>query len=449
MNIWREWKQHCSLIRSADSLHPRPTMASTHDEIAAILRLKAESERFLRQNQEVLDRARDATAWITELASPALVRAVREQLAMSESIETQNAVARQFKELMEPRALKAMVGALAGVTESDVSTLSSGTRQLAEQIGLISSKLMFPGLKELLPPEALSSAIARSLGVPSDASRELFRTSELFKGLSLTQYKKEVQALRSWSEDANRLLGSLPVGGGYADLLNVTDVTRSLLGYETIRMSRAYTGLLAGLAIRPDWLASAPAFVESTPGEIAFAQATFVRTVSSHDESEDEGVVDETWASVQHRTSVYVDSVLPQLNPLLMKSWEGVWVAAHRRGPDWFRQAAASLRHLIVAVLDEVAPVNSIDQRTLPVHCINAGKVLRIGQVHWLCEPLKNRNYRKFVRADLESAVAIVDAMNEAIHRDESAELEEACEVMMVRAGLALSHLLQIWKARN
>ena len=139
--------------------------------------------------------------------------------------------------------------------------------------------------------------------------------------------------------------------------------------------------------------------------------------------------------------------MLPELSPKLMKSWEGVWDAARRRGPDWARQAGASLRFILVEVLDTVAPVNALTD--IPRQYVHNSKLGRPAQIYWLCAPLQNPTYRRVVRADLESAISIIDAMSEAVHRHDYVEIEDAFDTMVVRAAIALCHLLKLRKARN
>ncbi len=194
---------------------------------------------------------------------------------------------------------------------------------------------------------------------------------------------------------------------------------------------------------------SVPDFIRTTPGEIVFAQARFVRTVTTHDAIDEEDAADEVWADVQANTLGYVEAVLPELNPKLMKSWQGAWDTARGRGPDWARHSASSFRFLLIEVLDTVAPLDEVKKSNLPTRYMKDGKILRLGQIHWLCEPLKNRTYVKVVRADLDSAMTIIEAMNEAVHRDDYEEIEDAFRTMAVRAAVALSNLLKLWKARN
>ena len=95
-----------------------------------------------------------------------------------------------------------------------------------------------------------------------------------------------------------------------------------------------------------------------------------------------------------------------------MKSWEGAW-DTRRKGPDWARHSASSLRYLLIEVLTAVAPPDKINKAELPKEYVKDGEILRLRQIHWLCSPLKNRSYVRVVRADLDSAMTIVTAMNE------------------------------------
>lgn len=152
---------------------------------------------------------------------------------------------------------------------------------------------------------------------------------------------------------------------------------------------------------------------------------------------------------MQTQTLGYIEAVLPELNPKLMKSWEGAWDTAKRRGPDWARHSASSIRFLLIEVLETVAPIEEVKKSDVPRQFIKNGESLRLGLIHWLCEPLKNRSYGKVVRADLDSALTIIEAMSEAVHRDDYEEIEDAFRTMAIRAAVALCNLLKLWEARN
>ena len=345
--------------------------------------------------------------------------------------------------------VKTLADAFVGVKLINPEQLSGGiSARLAEEFKLLNSSVdHLAGLKGLMPAQHLSATIAKSLLVDDAARGALQRAANLFKSCEIPDYAKELRQLSAMSLESEKLLRTLNAQHGFADLLGIHDVTRSLVKYETGRLNRAYAGFGASIARRPKWVSTEPDFILGAPADAVFSQSRFVRVVTTHDDIEEESALDEIWSGVKDRTLEYIEAMLPELSPKLMKSWDGVWDAARRRGPDWARQAGASLRFILVEVLDTVAPVNSLTD--IPRQYVHNSKLGRPAQIYWLCAPLQNPTYRRVVRADLESAISIIDAMSEAVHRHDYVEIEDAFDTMVVRAAIALCHLLKLRKARN
>ena len=393
-------------------------MGLSNDEVAAILRLRDDAARAIGANQGAITAALKAAGQMRDIvSSPA----------------------------------KAVADAFVGLTVFDPEQVSGGiSARTAEQFKMLNSTVdHLAGLKALMPSDHLSATIANSLLVNDAALDALRRAVDLFKSCEMPDYAKELRQLTAMSQESEKLLQTLSASAqhGFADLLGVHDVTRSLVKYETGQLNRAYAGFGASIASRPEWLSTGPDFLLAAPADAVYSQSRFVRVVTTHDDIEEESALEEIWGGVRDRTLGYIHAVLPELSPELMKAWRGVWDAAHRRGPDWARQAGASLRFILVGVLDAVAPVNTLTD--IPRQYVRNGKLGRPAQVYWLCEPLQNRTYRRVVRADVESAISIIDAMSEAIHRRDYVEIEDAFDTMVIRAAIALSHLLKLWKARN
>jgi hypothetical protein len=423
-------------------------MALTKGEVDAALRLRDEAQRVLDSNHDVILAAQDAAERMRDIIDPPAYGHFREMEERLKDLVDPPYV-RQLREIVDSTHVKTLADMCAGIKPAIDSEMLGGTltSRLFAECEVIEPVDHFAGLKALMPAESLSAAIARSWPADVDSVGSIARTADLFRSSSLSDYAKDSAALTRISAETEKLLASLDVGRGFADLLRVTDVTRSLVEYETDRLSRAYAGFRASIVARPEWLASAPETIRIVPGEIVFAQARFVRTVTTHEDVEEQSAADEIWDGVKDRTLGYIGTVLPELSPRLMKSWEGVWDAARRRGADWARQAGASLRFILIETLDTVAPVDSLSD--IPKEYVRDGKFGRPAQVYWLCVPLNNRTYRRVSRADLESAISIIDAMSEAVHRDDYVEIEDAFDTMAVRASVALANLLKLWKARN
>jgi hypothetical protein len=84
----------------------------------------------------------------------------------------------------------------------------------------------------------------------------------------------------------------------------------------------------------------------------------------------------------------------------------------------------------------------------VPKQYFHNGKPGRRAQFQWLCAPLQNWTFGRVARADLDSVLTIIDAMSEAVHRDDYIEIEDAFDTLTVRAAVALCNLLKLWKAR-
>ena len=425
-------------------------MGLSNDEVAAILRLRDDLERAMVANQGPITAALKAADQMRDIVSSPALRQMQKMHGQdllylrklrdaSERIESQFGMAHA----------KAVADAFVGLKVFDSERFGGGiSAQIAQQFKLLNSTVdHLAGLKALMPPDHLSVTIANSLLVNDAAVDELRRAAMLFKSCEMPDYARGLRQLTAMSHESEKLLQTLSAQHGFADLLGVHDVTRSLVKYETRQLNRAYAGFAASIASRPEWLSTGPDFLLAAPADAVFSQSRFVRVVTTHDDIEEESALDEIWGGVRDRTLGYIDAVLPELSPELMKAWRGVWDAVHRRGPDWARQAGASLRFILVGVLDAVAPVDALTD--IPRQYVRDGKLGRPAQVYWLCVPLQNRTYRRVARADLESAISIIDAMSEAVHRHDYVEIEDAFDTMVVRAAIALCNLLKLWKARN
>jgi hypothetical protein len=424
-------------------------MAISPDEIDAVLRLRDEHQRILNERTDWMNAAQEAADRMRDIADPPYLREMREAQERMRDIVDPPAL-RQFREEHQ-RMLDLGAESFAKIQpliDREMFSIDAAKNFAAQHLIEMSADHL-AGLKDMMTAAGLSSSIAKSLMAHDSEIEALTRSAALFRTIEIPDYMKEVHQLSVMSIATEEMMATIQATRGFADLLDVHDVTRCLVEYETGRLNRAYAGFSASIVNRPEWLASAPDFVRRAPGDMIFTQARFVRTVTTHEVADDESAADEIWAGVQAHTLAYIEAVLPELNPNLIKSWQGAWDTAKRRGPDWARHSASSIRFLLSEVLTAVAPPDKINKAELPKEFVKDGQIQRLGQIHWLCGPLQNRSYGKVVRADLDSAMTIVSAMNEAVHEDHSDELEEAFRTMAVRAAVALCNLLKLWKARD
>ncbi len=323
--------------------------------------------------QAAADRVRD-------LIDPSYLRNMRETHEQLMAI-VDPPYMRQMREMFDSTQTKTLADMFAGITSTIDPALFGGSisqNLLSEWKSIEPPVDQLAGLKAFMPSESLSAMIAKSF-IGHDAEiAALGRSSALFKTFDIPDYAKEFHQLSRISAAAEAMLGTMDLSHGFADLLGVHDVTRSVVEYQTGRVNLAYAGFSESIVNRPDWIASAPDFVRTAPADIVFSQARAVRVITTHDDVEEESAVSQIWVGVQERTLGYIEAVLPEVSPRLMKSWGGVRDAARRRGPDWARHAGSSLRFILIEVLDTVAPSKRSGTSRSKYH--RDGKIMRPGQ---------------------------------------------------------------------
>ena len=137
---------------------------------------------------------------------------------------------------------------------------------------------------------------------------------------------------------------------------------------------------------------------------------------------------------------------LGEIKPAFAVQFRGSLLRSDERGPDWWTQAAASLRKLFLGVLHTAAP----DDFVLPWVTNRKQQVDRRGhptrrtKIDWLCQSIPNEAYRKFVQTELDSALPLIDLLNSANHVDEFPEFEKSFSWTYLRMKVAICHIVTI-----
>ena len=138
---------------------------------------------------------------------------------------------------------------------------------------------------------------------------------------------------------------------------------------------------------------------------------------------------------------------LNKLNPVFAAQFQGAMLCSEERGPDWLRQTAVSLRELLLGLLHTVAPDDLVlpwvttDRRTqLDQH----GHPTRRTKIAWLCGSISHDGCRKFMKNEFESALAVLELLNEAIHASEFPELEELFALVLARVRYVVYHMAKL-----
>ena len=210
-----------------------------------------------------------------------------------------------------------------------------------------------------------------------------------------------------------------------------------------LAMKAAGGGMVAALgtsplSLRSTRVAAYPLFVTEPP--VLFDQAFM-----PHDEYEFEDI------SRLQDFNAFLMGTLGLLKPAFLDQFRGSMLRSEDRGPDWLTQASASLRKLLLGVLHTVAPDNLVLPwvTNLKKQLDQNGHPTRRTKIAWLCNSIPNEGYRKFVKADLESALPLIDVFDSAVHVNEFQDFEESFSWAHLRLKVALYRIVKIWQSRQ
>jgi hypothetical protein len=352
-------------------------------------------------------------------------------------------------------------------------------RQLGETVTALSQKPYWADSLALEAGKAykLAEVLARPISLDALGLTGQYLTSLASSG-AVDQIKRWLDAEKERSVQTRAVLASLEsedVGDHIARMLETTKLAESAIGsMEWVRLGSlahitdtrrlqlqaltdtlgtSYSDIIAGAADPNGMFAALPPFVTRTPPENLFVHSNAVRSISEHaeyDEQEQQEVGEER-RTILDGADEFLLVTLPKLKKPLVGVYEGALSAIERKGADWPRHAADSLRQLLQSVLHNAATDEDVTPWAKEHHgeFDAAGHPTRRTKVKWLCQQIPSKGYRKFVQADIESALDLIGVCDEVVHLDAAPWFEESFEWALARMKVAIKHILEIWTSRN
>jgi hypothetical protein len=319
------------------------------------------------------------------------------------------------------------------------SSLESSTADLRGLIGSTTSvDLAAQNIRDLYEPDSVTRRMAELLGVSSNAALNL----------PLYDLPRQLQASAAFTEMANLRLHTVDLAH-VGSLISAPDLSRARIGKTTALLARRHEALVSTLHTEP----KPPAFVAELPSIDLFVQSEAVRAITPHSEGaeESEPKAERLRQSVSENTTDFLERSLYALKPAFREQFLGMRRCAETKGPDSWSQGAASMRKLVKGVLHTVAadelvlpfvtdPKNQLDRNGHPT---------RATKIAWLCQFIRNEEYRKFVQADLTAALALIDLLDAANHKDEFPEFETQYVTVSLRVEVVIRHLVTLADARK
>ena len=267
--------------------------------------------------------------------------------------------------------------------------------------------------------------------------------------LPLKTWTDHVAAMSSFIEATRFTLPTIDfdrVGG----LITVADLHRDAVARLTDRLLFRHADLIESLSQPGSLLASVPLIVSDLPTLDVFVHTSAVRSITPHEplEDEDEERTVPLHCTIVTETDMFLEQTLPELKPAFLEQYRGVKARTDGRGPDGWTQGSASMRKLLKGVLHSAAPNEAVlpwatkNNKKLDGH----GRPTRATKIEWLCHFSENDAYRAYVQTELNSALALIELVDNAQHVDEFPEFADQYAWIMLRAGFAVRHMLALWK---
>ena len=343
------------------------------------------------------------------------------------------------------------------------------TTEVARAIEMLEKNSVAAVMSRMATPEfaqALETAVRRASRVMDQLnSRELLAAIERANATQKTLAQYAERALLAHESVARQMsamalqiettLKALPTIDfeRIGLLVAAADRPRVRLGIATERLVVRHTRYVEGLALPESTLHGLPEGVRELPTQDVFVHTGAVRSLSPHNPTEPD-VEDNSVAiriEVSTTTTLFLESTLPTLHAPFVDQYRGAKARSRDRGPDWWTQGAASLRKLLKGVLHRAAP----NELVLPWAQANKqdldrnGRPTRATKIAWLCEPVADDAYRAFVRAELESTLAIIDLIDVSQHVDQFPDFEDKYNWVVLRVEMAVRQILELWKLRQ
>lgn len=302
------------------------------------------------------------------------------------------------------------------------------------------TKTMFDGLAA---PESL-----RAMQIFAEQHCEI---SAAFERLAIP-HKSLGEHLRSMSSciDATNFAVATIDWDRVGGLLSVGEAAREEVAQLSEALSFRHADLIASLTVPEGRLASVPPFVSELPTLDVFVHTGAVRSITPHDalDAHEEQTALSLRVEIATETGAFLEATLFELKPAFLDQYRGAKMRITERGPDWWTQGGSSMRKLLKGVLHTAAPNELVlpwaQQKNKALD--RNGRPTRATKIEWLCQFIPNDAYRAFVREELNSALALIELIDMTQHVDDFPEFEQQYNWTMLRAEVAVRHILTIWK---
>ena len=230
---------------------------------------------------------------------------------------------------------------------------------------------------------------------------------------------------------------------GVGKKIEIPDAVTHFTQHNFLGFAKDYSAVLESVTAKPNWLYETPGIVQ-LPAELYYTSAQILRLVTDEETTVEE-VVEETKRALPGFDD-YLPEYLPRLHEDLPIMWRGAKHSLYSDNPDRIRHFITSLRELFNHVLHILAPDESSAPWLEGTNHFHDGRPTRQGRLLYICRNMtgSDKAFAKFMKADVESAVALIAMFQSGTHKIKSEYTEAELEMILLRAELSLRTFLKV-----
>ena len=139
---------------------------------------------------------------------------------------------------------------------------------------------------------------------------------------------------------------------------------------------------------------------------------------------------------------------LKEVDPRLLRLWEGGWHALQSSNPDKIRHALVSLRELVTQILHKLSPDAEVLAWDVAQQHQERGRPTRRGRLLYIYSRVQGNHFRDFIAAEIQASLELVDLFQSGTHNVELPLTADQLAVILRKVHSMICSLVEL-RLRN
>lgn len=223
------------------------------------------------------------------------------------------------------------------------------------------------------------------------------------------------------------------------------DLSGVLDSFNTLTQS--YDSLIQSFKNEKLNVVAFPPFVSGLPPIEVLTSSDLIFSIS-RDETEDGVEEDERKVEIREDIENSFEELLSDMNPKIIRPWQGAKKAIASKNPDKTRHVVVSLREMLTHILHSIAPDSEVSKWTSNPDYFSKGRPTRKARLLYACRDINHGPFEQFVSKDIDSHIMFLDLFQRGTHDLDTNFTDQQLKALIIKAE-ALGRLLLITSKNN